>query len=68
MILQLPSFSDVSSDKRVIFEFMALIEKKSSKPIGKLRRKLYVLIDEKPPKFNEKTRRKTEGSFNEITF
>ena len=39
-----------------------LIEKKSSKFSMKLRKKLYILIDEKPLKLDEKTEKKIRGS------
>ena len=43
IIFQLPLLLDVSSDGRIAFEIMAFVgRKKTPKPSGRLKRKLYV--------------------------
>ena len=61
MTLQLFFFLDANLDKRVAFEIIALVEKKSPKPNGKLKKKLYIQLVKKPSKLNEKIRKKTVG-------
>ena len=56
MILQLPFLLDASSNKRVMFEIMALVGIKPPQPNGKLKRKPCIQLVKKPSKLNEKTR------------
>ena len=57
MTLQLPFLLDASSNERVTFEIMALVEKKPLKPSGKLRKKPYIQLVKKPPKLDKKMRK-----------
>ena len=61
MTLQFISLLDASSNKRVVFEIMAVIKKKPPQPSEKLKKKLSVSIGKKLPKLDEKTRRKIGG-------
>lgn len=61
-----PSLLDVSFDKHIIFEIMALfIKKKSLKHSRKLSKKPYIQFVKKFPKLNKKMRRKTKNMINE---
>ena len=65
MTLQLPSFLDVSSNKHVAFEIMALLMgKKPPQSSKKLKKKPCIQLVKKPPKFDEKIRRKTKNSID----
>ena len=61
MTLQLPSFLDASSDKRVAFEIMILVGKKFLKLSRKLRRKLCVQLVKKSLKFDKKIKKENRG-------
>ena len=60
MTLKLLSFLDASFDKHIRFEIRALVEKKPPKPREKLRKKPYIQLVKKFPKFAEKTRRENQ--------
>ena len=64
MILQLLFLLDVSFDKYVAFEIMALmIEKNPSKLNKKLKKKPYIQLVKKPSKLDKKARKKTVRGF-----
>ncbi len=56
MTLQLPSLLDASSDKHVVFEIMALVEKTSQTQWETEEETVCDQLVKKSPKFDEKTR------------
>ena len=65
MTLQLPFLLDASSNKRIAFEIMALVEKNllnSMRKQGRKPEKIEDLINDKPPKLDEKIKKKIDHS------
>lgn len=64
MILQLPFFLDISSDKQVAFKIILLVKKKVPKLSKKLKKKPCISKVKKYPKLDKKTRNENRG-FNQ---